>query len=166
MCSTSLAYTGSKAVAPPKSTANRSSEIAPSTVRRSHTKRIPCSRSVGLKAFAGTAARNGLIAEMSTRMSTNSPSVIWYTTTGPSRYSRPPSDGPAMTPICSSIEFIATAFWNASGGTRFGVMAWEVGIQNARPTPERAIATNTGQTRCAPESVNHSRSTTDAVETE
>ncbi len=51
-----------------------------------------------------------------------------------------------MTPIWSSIEFMATAFWKASGGTRFGVIACEVGIQKARPAPDRAIARKTGHT--------------------
>jgi hypothetical protein len=42
-CSTSRAYAGSSAVAPPNSTANRSSEMAPSTIGRERTKRKPSS---------------------------------------------------------------------------------------------------------------------------
>ncbi len=71
-----------------------------------------------------------------------------------------------MTPISSSTEFIATAFWKASGGTRLGVIACEVGIQKARPAPDSVIATNTGQTCVPPASVNQSSRTTAAVDTE
>src|ERR1043165_7494108 len=40
-CNTSRANTGSKAVAPPNNTANRSSEIAPRTIGFDHTNRSP-----------------------------------------------------------------------------------------------------------------------------
>ena len=48
-CSTSAANTGNNAVAPPNSTANRSSEIAPSTGRRERTKRKPDSSASAAK---------------------------------------------------------------------------------------------------------------------
>ena len=41
VCSTSLAYTGSSATTPPSSTANRSSEMVPSTMGRLRMKRMP-----------------------------------------------------------------------------------------------------------------------------
>ena len=71
-CRTSRVNAGSRAVAPPNSTANRSSDIAPSTVLRRHTKRSPSSSVAQLTATDLAALRR---APMVTRLNTANSSI-------------------------------------------------------------------------------------------
>ena len=54
------------------------------------------------------------------------------------------------------LEFTATAREKSEGGTRFGMIAWPAGIENARAVPKTTITANTGQATLRPESVNAS----------
>jgi hypothetical protein len=51
-----------------------------------------------------------------------------------------------MVETCQVLEFTATARENSEGGTRFGMIAWPAGIENARAMPKTTITANTGQT--------------------
>src|SRR5579871_5408083 len=85
------------------------------------------------------------------------PATVQYTAAGPNIYNTPPSTGPTITPASNSMEFMATALGNASGGTRFGVTAWLAGIQKARFAPNTAMTAKIGHTLFSPVSDNQAR---------
>ena len=143
--STSFANAGSSAVAPPTSTANRSSVIAPSTIGRERTKCRPSSSVCHVAGPAATLMGGSRTRSMSTTDSASAPATIEYTTFGPARYRKPPSAGPAIVAAWPSVELSATALPNTCGGTRFGVIACDAGIAKARAVPNTAITASTGQ---------------------
>ena len=73
--------------------------------------------------------------------------------------------GPTITAVWNSVELRPTAVGNTSVGTRFTTIAWPLGIQNARPAPNSAIAANTGQTSRPPCNVNPIRTTAHSAST-
>src|SRR6185503_83734 len=73
---------------------------------------------------------------------------------GPRRYTRPPIAGPAIVETCQALEFTATAREKSAEGTRFGMIAWPAGIENARAMPNTTITPNTGQATVRPDIVN------------
>ncbi len=77
---------------------------------------------------------------------------------GPARYTIPPIAGPAMVETCHVLELTATAREKNDGGTRFGMIAWPAGIENARAVPKMTITAKTGQATARPESVKASSS--------
>ncbi|MNT40185.1 hypothetical protein D3C72_1764830 [compost metagenome] len=83
ICSTSCASAGSSAVAPPNRTANRSSEMAPSTMGFDQTKRKPSSRVCQLTGSRLTTCGAGVVAHISRTDTTSSADEIKYTTLGP-----------------------------------------------------------------------------------
>ena len=111
------------AVAPPNSTAKRSSEIAPSTVRRRKTKRRPWSRLASRNGSGATFARTGFMVIINETTVTSRTTTVPYATSGPQSSSTPLNAGPMITPVWKSVEFTATALGNTSRGTRFGVIA-------------------------------------------
>ena len=77
---------------------------------------------------------------------------------GPATYISPPSDGPTIVATWNVDEFSATALPKISRGTRFGVIACDVGIANARAAPNSISTRNTGQTAVRPYTVKPSSS--------
>ena len=63
-----------------------------------------------------------------------------------------------MVETCQALELTATAREKSDGGTRFGMIAWPAGIENARAVPKTIITAKTGQATARPESVKASRS--------
>ena len=88
-----------------------------------------------------------------------------YTVEGPATYIKPPSDGPTMVATWNVDELRATALPKISRGTRFGVIACDVGIANARAAPNRTSTTNTGHALLNPYIVKLSSSTAHATST-
>ena len=76
ICSTSCASAGKRAVAPPNSTANRSSEIAPSMMGRDQTKCRPSSRVDQLTGSRLTICGAGVVARISSTDNTSSADEI------------------------------------------------------------------------------------------
>ena len=80
--------------------------------------------------------------------------TVAYTTSVPTRISRPATAGPAMVAICMVEVLSATALPKSERGTRFGSSAWLVGMLKARTTPNRAITMKIGSTEVTPVNAN------------
>ena len=106
--------TGSSAVAPPNSTAIRSSEIAPSSAGVSKMKRTPARASDRLASCSATCARPIAFGTSITITiaSTAQTAAKAYGTGGPTTCSRPATAGPAIIAAC--ITDISTATARAS----------------------------------------------------
>jgi hypothetical protein len=148
----SRANIGNSAVAPPNSTANKSSEIAPNTTGRERTKRSPDSNVCKLAGSrcAFRCPRPPRTCSIKIAAMIARTSVVPYTIAGPARYSRPPSAGPTTVATWNADEFNATARVNDSVGTRLGNNDCAPGIENARAPPSSTIASRIGQVECTP----------------
>ncbi|MCY1409463.1 hypothetical protein D9M71_248140 [compost metagenome] len=137
----SLANTGSKAVAPPSNTANRSREMAPRISGRLRMKRMPAinESSVARPLFSGVcrAGRLSIRVQASTYRSTVGP----YTQMLPKAYNRPPRAGATMVAACMADAEAATARGNRLVGTIPGNSAWVAGISKERALPSRKART-------------------------
>ncbi|MCY1444601.1 hypothetical protein D9M71_610820 [compost metagenome] len=137
----SLANTGSRAVAPPSNTANRSSEIAPRMSGRLRMKRMPAisESNVARPLFSGVcrAGKLSIKVHASTYRSTVGP----YTQMLPKAYSRPPMAGATMVAACMADADAATARGNRLVGTIPGNSAWVAGISKERALPSRKART-------------------------
>ena len=134
VCRMSLAKIGSSAVAPPSSTANRSSEMAPSSTGLSRRKCTPANTSPqrALPRGGGDAWR---MPAASTAPTPNSTALTPYTADAPATYKKPPSAGPLMMASCMPLEPSATARGSKAAGTSSAGSAWVAGIWKARVMP-------------------------------
>ena len=130
-------------MAPPNNTANRSSEIAPNKGFLLTTKRNPSSTLCQRHCVAGPCGRTGRTFATMITVNVSSAQAMPYTTWKPKIASTPPIDGPTMTPTWNNTAFADTAPGSRCLGTRFGVIAWPAGAQNARARPNNTIAPNT-----------------------
>ena len=129
--------TGSSAMAPPKSTAKRSSEIAASKmgVRRMKRKPSSASCSVGRSRFSTVAA-----CPVFTRIKLNrpihiSPDATAYATHGSTLYNNPDEAGPRMAAPVHVADDSATTAGKPPGGATIGQMERAAGAMKARDTP-------------------------------
>ena len=135
---------GNKLTAPPKSTANRSSEIDPSNNRVPTTYRNPSSIVLNVNPFFSAAPRGFTIATSTrnTRMHTH---VNTYTSGAPCSHrilpvsaivnSSPPIIGPSAFDTWNTLAPHVTAFTKCSFGTSVGTSAEAAGPEKHRPSP-------------------------------
>ena len=142
-CKMSVANTGNKAVAPPKSTANRSSVMAPKIICRFQMKRAPAkmvSKVTGarlrvcwverIKEMASAAMPMTMATVAKAKVAPKPPWV-------PYSIRKPPSTGPMMVDTCWPELAQATALGKISLGTRLGISAKVAGCAKERPVPIR-----------------------------
>ncbi len=146
-CSTSLAKAGSSAVAPPSSTANRSSEIAPRMMLVGPDIAAALRRSAPSGCRAGVAAGYWLRIESASRRRRRRARPVTRIGRGRARSatSRPPSQGPTITATSSASERIEIARGISAIGTSIGTSAVEAGPSQARAAPNSAAMTKIGQ---------------------
>ncbi len=132
--------------------------MAPSTIGRERTKRRPSRTVCQLTGSSLGGSRGRRTADIRTTAIASNATTQAYTTDGPARYRTPPRVGPAIVASWNVDELSAIALPRLPIGTRFGVMACEAGMLNARATPNSTITANTGQTTVSPLSVKPSSS--------
>ena len=149
----SLANTGKSATAPPRSTAKRSSEIAPSKTFVRRMSRTPASTSPRPAAPPETGSRPLRMARTQPRAPRASTSATTYTSSGWIANRMPPMAGPTTADPWNAIERWASALTRISSGTSDGVSDRPAGAPIALPTPCMNASTKNGQTLLAPAAV-------------
>src|SRR5262245_29777418 len=134
---TSFAKIGNSAVAPPSSTANRSSVIVAriSSVRK--TKRTPASREASDGASdARSAGRGRIVATSPAQVRAQAAASRYASPARPARaISSPPSAGPVTAAICQPLLFQVTALASSDSGTTSGTRDHRAGALSARAQP-------------------------------
>ena len=125
------------AVAPPKSTAIRSIEIAPKSAGLRPIKRIPATASANVGSWVVTwATATDRVTSTSERAET--PDMIAARTYGSGKLiacRRPPTAGPAIIAACPTEVVSATARLSEAAGTADASSGFRVGPTNAFPIP-------------------------------
>ena len=137
---------GSSAVAPPSSTANKSSEIEPSTICRENINRKPANTAAKL---IGSDEMICVLARI-IMANTVAPAINMttepYTHCSPAMIINPAMPGPVMRAVWPDTEVQAMALATCLCGTSKGTMACSAGVWKAREMPNNArMASITGK---------------------
>src|SRR5450755_4138784 len=127
---------GSSAVAPPRSTANRSSEIVPSIARLRLTKATPAKSDLASAASALTARIGVDTNPFSSIASNDSTAAMAYGSPGDNANAKPPSAGPLIIATWNTPVDMAVPRCSVFCGTTAGSRAATAGLSKGSPDPD------------------------------